>query len=113
MFNPNSNSKKTSGPESDSYLDSFSPLEVKVTGKFDEALHKFRAIVTKERIMSSLKEHESYEKPSERKRRKIREGKQRTRKLQLNMEKMQKEHEKEQRKASKARRRSEKEVPNE
>lgn len=47
------------------------PLEVKVYGNnFDKALRAFRALVQKERILSSYKEKQSYEKPSDRKRRK-------------------------------------------
>lgn len=47
------------------------PLEVKVYGNnFDKALRAFRALVQKERILSTYKENQSYEKPSDRKRRK-------------------------------------------
>lgn len=47
------------------------PLEVKVYGNnFDKALRAFRALVQKERILSSYKEKQSYEKPSDRRRRK-------------------------------------------
>ncbi len=46
-------------------------LEVKVYGNnFDKALRAFRAVVQKERILSSYKEKQAYEKPSDRKRRK-------------------------------------------
>ena len=42
------------------------PLEVKVYGNnFDKALRAFRALVQKERILSSYKEKQSYEKPSD------------------------------------------------
>lgn len=47
------------------------PLEVKVyNNNFDKALKAFRALVQKERILSSYKEKQSYEKPSDKKRRK-------------------------------------------
>lgn len=47
------------------------PLEVKVyNGNFDKALRAFRALVQKERILSSYKEKQSYEKPSDKRRRK-------------------------------------------
>ncbi len=47
------------------------PLEVKVYGNnFDKALRAFRALVQKERVLSSYKEKQSYEKPSDKRRRK-------------------------------------------
>lgn len=47
------------------------PLEVKVyNNNFDKALRAFRALVQKERILSTWKENQFYEKPSDRKRRK-------------------------------------------
>ena len=46
------------------------PLEVKVFGNFDKALRAFRALVQKERILSTYKEKQSYEKPSQKRRRK-------------------------------------------
>lgn len=52
------------------------PLEVKVYGNnFDRALRAFRALVQKERILSSYKEKQSYEKPSDKRRRKRNEAK--------------------------------------
>ena len=107
MFNPNFKDDSAS-PESDDYLARYVPLEVKVTGKFEDAMHKFRAMVTKERIMSSLKEHESYEKPSVKRRRKSREAKQRMRKLQMNMEKFKMEKDKEKSHSDRARRKNNK-----
>ena len=69
---------------SDEYLNEFYPLEVKVIdGNINEAIARFRGMVTKERIMSVLKEHYAYEKPSEKKRRKQRESAQRTRKAEF------------------------------
>ena len=47
------------------------PLEVVVYNNgFDRALRAFRALVQKERILSSYKERQTYEKPSVRRRRK-------------------------------------------
>jgi small subunit ribosomal protein S21 len=52
------------------------PLEVKVYGNtFDKALRAFRALVQKERILSTYKEKQTYEKPSDKKRRKRNEAK--------------------------------------
>ena len=65
----------------DSYLDEFRPIEVVVNGKLEDAIHKFRSIVTKEKVMSYLKAHYAYEKPSEKKRRKRRESVQRRKKM--------------------------------
>lgn len=47
------------------------PLEVMVYGNnFDKAFRAFRALVQKERVLSSFKEKQYYEKPSDKKRRK-------------------------------------------
>ncbi|HWZ21404.1 MAG TPA: 30S ribosomal protein S21 [Cytophagaceae bacterium] len=46
------------------------PLEIKVYNNFDKALRAFRALVQKERVLSIYKEKQSYEKPSDKKRRK-------------------------------------------
>jgi ribosomal protein S21 len=51
------------------------PLEVKVYGNFDKALKAFRALVQKEKILSSYKDKQTYEKPSQRRRRKRNEAK--------------------------------------
>lgn len=45
-------------------------LEVKVYDNFDRALRAFRALVQKERVLSIYKEKQSYEKPSDKRRRK-------------------------------------------
>jgi ribosomal protein S21 len=45
-------------------------LEVKVFENFDRALRAFRALVQKERILSIYKDKQSYEKPSDKRRRK-------------------------------------------
>lgn len=47
------------------------PLQIIVQdGQFDRALRAFRALVQKERILSTYKEKQRYEKPSDKKRRK-------------------------------------------
>ena len=52
------------------------PLEVKVFGNnFERALKAFRALVQKERVLSSYKDKQTYEKPSDKKRRKRNESK--------------------------------------
>jgi ribosomal protein S21 len=66
--------------KSDKYLETFHPIEVLVTGRIEDAIGRFRSMVTKERIMSDLKEHAAYEKPSAKKRRKSREAQARMRK---------------------------------
>src|ERR1039458_7058097 len=58
------------------------PLEVKVyNGNFDKALRAFRALVQKERILSTYKEKQSYEKPSDKRRRKRNEMKRKRQEL--------------------------------
>ncbi len=46
------------------------PVEVKVYNNFDKAMKAFRALVQKERTLSLYKEKQSFEKPSDKKRRK-------------------------------------------
>ncbi len=46
------------------------PLEVKVYNNLEKAIKAFRALVQKEKILSTYKEKSRYEKPSDRKRRK-------------------------------------------
>lgn len=53
------------------------PLEVEVTGSFEDAVRRFKSLVQKEKILSKYKEKQVYEKPSDRKRRKAREAKER------------------------------------
>jgi small subunit ribosomal protein S21 len=61
------------------------PLEVKVYGNnFDKALRAFRALVQKERILSTYKEKQSYEKPSDKRRRKRNESKRKLLEVQNN-----------------------------
>jgi len=45
-------------------------LEVKVFNNFEKAIRAFRAVVQKERILSLYKEKQSFEKPSDKRRRK-------------------------------------------
>lgn len=49
-------------------------LEVQVYGSFEEAFKRFKSLVQKEKIVSNFKDRQSYEKPSEKKRRKAREA---------------------------------------
>jgi len=65
------------------------PLEVKVyNNNFDKALRAFRALVQKERVLSVYKEKQTYEKPSQKRRRKHNEMKRKL--LELNLEKQKK-----------------------
>lgn len=65
------------------------PLEVRVyNNNFDKALRAFRALVQKERILSTYKEHQSYEKPSQKRRRKRNEAKRKM--LEISSEKLRK-----------------------
>jgi len=50
------------------------PLEVKVYGNFEKAVRAFKALVQKEKILSQYKDAQVYEKPSDKKRRKINES---------------------------------------
>lgn len=64
------------------------PLEVVVYGNnFDKALRYFRAKVQKERILSLYKEKQSYEKPSNKRRRKRNEMKRKLMELDSNSKK--------------------------
>lgn len=56
----------------------FSPVEVKVYNNFEKAFKNFRALVQSEKILSTYKEKQSYEKPSEKRRRKHNESIRRT-----------------------------------
>lgn len=59
----------------------FRPIEVIVDGSsredFEQAFRKFKALFQRERVVGHLKEKMSYEKPSEKKRRKRREARDR------------------------------------
>lgn len=67
--NKNTKITESSGPpEMDfSY---FSPIETKVFNNFEKSFKIFRSLVQSEKILSLYKEKQSYEKPSEKKRRK-------------------------------------------
>lgn len=58
------------------------PLEVKVYNNFDKAMKAFRALVQKERTVSTYKEKQRFEKPSDKKRRKRNERKRKLLELQ-------------------------------
>lgn len=58
-------------------LDDFRPLEVKVTGSFEDAVRRFKSMVQKSKILSEVKERQYFEKPSDKKRRKSKEARQR------------------------------------
>ena len=70
-----SNTKKSkildhnSGPPEMDYS-YFSPIQVKVYNNFDKAFKAFRTLVQSEKILSLYKEKQSFEKPSDKKRRK-------------------------------------------
>lgn len=53
------------------------PLEVVVTGSFEDACRRFKTMVQSEGIISTYKAKQAYEKPSEKKRRKSREAEER------------------------------------
>lgn len=48
----------------------FEPIQVKVYNNFEKAFKAFRTLVQSEKILSIYKEKQSYEKPSDKKRRK-------------------------------------------
>lgn len=55
-----------------------SPLQVTVeNGNFEDAFRRFKALAQKERIVGQFKERQFYEKPSEKKRRKQRQSRER------------------------------------
>lgn len=53
------------------------PLEVIVTGSFEDACRRFKTLVQNEGIIANYKSRQTYEKPSEKKRRKHREAEER------------------------------------
>jgi len=56
----------------------FSPVEIKVYNNFEKAFKAFRTLVQSEKILSTYKEKQSYEKPSAKRRRKHNESIRRT-----------------------------------
>src|SRR5271165_3615436 len=79
---------KTNNHLDDSYLNDFRPLEVKCFGNFERAFKAFRAVVQKDRILSEYRQRQSYEKPSEKKRRKQNEMRQKEMELAAKQEKI-------------------------
>jgi ribosomal protein S21 len=69
----------TAPPPYEEYSEHFSPLQVEVTGSFEEGLRHFKSKVQRSKILTLFKEKQSYEKPSERRRRKKRERDERSR----------------------------------
>ena len=59
------------------------PLEVRVLGNPDKAFRAFKSIVQKEKILSLFKQRQSYEKPSDKKRRKRSESRRKQTELEL------------------------------
>jgi ribosomal protein S21 len=59
---------KNGPPEMD--WDYFKPLEVKITNNFERGFKIFRSLVQADKILSTYKEKQSYEKPSVKRRRK-------------------------------------------
>lgn len=57
----------------------FSPLQVEVGSNFEDAVRRFKSLVQKSKVLSRYKERQQYEKPSEKKRRRKREAKERNR----------------------------------
>jgi len=53
------------------------PLEIVVTGSFEDACRRFKTLVQNEGVIATLKSKQAYEKPSEKKRRKHREAEER------------------------------------
>ena len=53
------------------------PLEVKINGSYEDGMRRFKSEFQKEKILTELKIRSSYEKPSEKKRRKRRESRER------------------------------------
>ena len=59
------------------YLNKFKPLEVVVGNDLEFAFRTFKTMVQREKVISLYKEKQQYEKPSIKKRRKIREARKR------------------------------------
>ena len=53
------------------------PLEIVVTGSFEDACRRFKTLVQNEGVIADHKSKQTYEKPSEKKRRKSREAEER------------------------------------
>jgi small subunit ribosomal protein S21 len=72
--NPKNNNDATATIEPHQPIQAI-PLQVVVYGNFERALRTFKNLVQKERILSDFKEKQSFEKPSDKKRRKQNESK--------------------------------------
>jgi small subunit ribosomal protein S21 len=75
MYNKSKYHQDVSGDNKEAVKLKF--LEVKVIGDFDESVRRFKTYFQRERIVGQLKEREAFEKPSDKKRRKQREARQR------------------------------------
>lgn len=85
----NSRSKGGDFPVSDTTATEavqYQPLEVLVTDSLDRAMKIFRAMVQRDRILSSYKERSRYEKPSDKKRRKRNERQRKLLELERNVQ---------------------------
>lgn len=71
------------------------PLEVKVYNNFDKAFKAFRALVQKEKILSLYKEKQTFEKPSDKMRRKRNESRQKLFEMEMKKNKLMSEDRKE------------------
>jgi small subunit ribosomal protein S21 len=71
-------SKNTTPALYEDYSDHFTPLQVEVS-HFEDSLRYFKSLVQKDKILSAFRDKQSYEKPSEKKRRKKREAAERRR----------------------------------
>lgn len=76
---PSKGGESVNGPSKYAHIEPVQAqyLEVKITNNmpFDKAFKLFRSLVQKERILSTYKEKQSFEKPSDKKRRKRKEMK--------------------------------------
>lgn len=75
-----------SGHRDNDFVFTGTPLEVKVNNNFDRAMKAFRALVQKEKILSTYKEKSRYEKPSDKKRRKRNEMKRKLMELDMKVD---------------------------
>lgn len=63
----------TAPPPYEEYSEHFSPLQVEISGSFEDGLRRFKSLVQRSKILTLHKEKQSYEKPSEKRRRQKRE----------------------------------------
>jgi ribosomal protein S21 len=69
----------TAPPPYEEYSEQFVPLQVEITGSFEEGLRRFKSCVQRSKILTLYKEKQSYEKPSAKRRRQKRERDERAR----------------------------------